>query len=281
MMTFGGEPVERGGRRLPGRPAIGVLAALVTLLVLLVYLALPSRNFNGDGLGYAYQVESGSSSELWSISGRLLYCPVGRIIHSSLATVGVQTRSIYVMRTMNSLFGAIAAGIFTLLVYRLTNSRRLALIAALGLAFSLAMWFWSVNVTSYPGYILFLVLSLSILLKLPDTTSSSGYHGRAALLGVTFALTCYFWLTGIVLAPAVFFSVMLAPRTFRIGERLVAGIVHAAVFVVLFLLPIIIAAIYAAEVTDLPGFFDWLAAGAHTSRPELTVANFIDRKSVV
>ncbi len=270
------DPQERGGERaVGGRNRPYLAAGLVSLLSLSVYLFLPSANFNGDGLGYAKIIEDGSTTALWSFSGRLLFCPAGALIQGLLGRLGFQVQSIYALQYLNSVFCAIAVGIYFLSFYKIIMNIRLALLAAAGLSFSLSFWFWSVNATSYPGNIFFLICCFGTLLSIIDCRSLHRYYLLSFLLGLMHAFSCGFWLTAVLLYPSFLLSLFVATGKISTKGRFYAGAFYSLSFALFLGIPLLIAAHFAAGVRDLSGFFAWLSSASQNIPPEISIANFL------
>ncbi len=249
------------------------VAVILGIAVLTIYLSLPSANYNGDGLGYARIVENADTARLFSVSARLLFCPAGRLAHTLVHLVGVHVRSVRTLEIMNSVFGAIGVSLFFLTVYSVTRRTRLSILASLGLGFSLSFWYWSTNATSYPGNILFSILTLYLLVRLTQVTATRSYFLICTLIGLTHALACLFWLSALLLGPAVALGVAIAGRWTSLADRIKASFIYCASFGLFFLTPLLSAGFATARletVTDFPG---WLTAASYGIPPRVSLLN--------
>lgn len=258
-----------------GKPYLVPVLFIVMLLVALLYLGLGTDNYNGDGLGYANQVETASSAKLWSYSARLLYCPTGRLLDNALGLFGIHVRAVYILQVFNSVMGFLGVGVFLLAIFRLTRSIKLAALAALGLAFTFNFWFWNINVTSYPGNVFFLLCCFFMLVTILDTTDRNRIFLYSAVTGLFHALACFYWLTAMLLAPSIALGIMIIISGFDFKKRLAAGIIYGVSFMVFLFVPLLIAAAYSSDVANFSEFRTWLFSASHGIPPRLTVGNFL------
>jgi len=249
------------------------VAVLVFFLMLLLYLLTLSHNYNGDGLGYARIVESNDSGRLFSVSARLLFCPTGKLVLTVADLAGIDVRSVTVLQVVNSIFGAAGAGILFLAAFRISRSVRISLIAALGLGFSLSYWFWITNATSYPGNIFLLTLTLFLLVKLISVEDKGKYIKLSVLIGFTHALAGFYWLTAILLLPAVFLSVLIAGASMIAAYRIRAALAYLVSFAIVLFTPLLIAGISTGNVHTAEDFPKWLMAASYGIGPELNLLN--------
>lgn len=251
-----------------------IIAAILTILVMIIYLSLLSNSFNGDGLGYSYIVEKVTTQNLFSVSARLLFCPTGRLFHKLASSVGYNVRSVYVLETMNAIFGAMGVGLFFLTAFSLGRNIRLALLVSLGLAFSFSFWFWNANTTSYPPNVFFLLCCLFLLVLLLGIEQRKRYFIYSLLIGLFHALANFYWLTAILLAPSIALAIFIAVKNYRFSERLKATFIYSASFLFFLFTLLLIAGIKTAGVKTPVEFFAWLSSASHGIRPDLSLLNF-------
>ena len=250
------------------------LAAIFGLVVLAVYLVFLSDNYNGDGLGYARIVEQADSDQLFSVSARLLYCPTGRLgLHIS-NLFGLDFRSVRVLQIINALFGALGAGVFFLTAHQISRSIRQSLLVSIGLASSLAFWFWCTNATSYPGNVFFLLVTLYLIVRMWRTSSYNKYIILSLLVGLSHALAGFYWLTALLLVPAVALSMFISGHTLKFRQRLSAVVVYGASFLFFLLVPLLIAGFATGRISNLSEFPSWLRAASYGIPPSLSLQNF-------
>ena len=250
-----------------------LIAALLTVIVLVLNLSLLSNWFNGDGLGYARIVEGSDSSRLFSVSARLLFCPTGKIVHSIVELVDSDVRSVYSLQILNSLFGAFGVGLFFLIALRICDNTRLSVLAALGLGFSLSYWFWSTNATSYPGCVFFLIVTLYLLVQLVETSNRRRYFLLCLLIGLTHALANFFWLTALLVSPGIVLGTIIGYRGGTIIGRIKAVITYSASFLLFLFIPLLIAGLATGRAGSIGDFPAWLTAASYGIPPELSLLN--------
>jgi len=259
---------ESGRRRL-------LYALVVFLVVSALYQGIPTSNFNGDGLGYANVVANADSSRLWSVSARLFYCPSGRAALDLVSALGAETRAANVLSRMNSLFVAIGVAVFFFLSLTLTRSMSISIAVTLGLAGSYAVWFWGTNCTSYPGNVMFLIFTLTSVLFLIRAGSTRRRFVLAALAGLFHALACLYWLTSVILAPAILLAVFVASAGLRMQTRIAVALLYGIVYSLVLNVPLAIAGASTADVGSIGEFVTWLRTASHSIPPELSVGNMM------
>lgn len=249
-------------------------ALIVFVVALIVYLLSMSNIFNGDGLGYARLVETADFDRLCSVSARLLFCPSGKVLHEVAHFIGFPIRSVRSLQALNAIFGAAGVAIFFLAAYLISRSRWMSLVAALGFGGSLAYWFWSTNATSYPGNICFLVLTLYLLLKLAQARSHDGIAGSAVWIGVAHAFAGFYWLTAILLVPAVTMSILIVSDRAEFRLRAKAAAAYILSFGACLFVPLFAAGLITGRVSSLSDFPAWLTAASYGIPPDLSLLNF-------
>jgi hypothetical protein len=246
---------------------------LLFAVTLAVYVTLRSNTFNGDGLGYARIVEFADASKLFSISARLIYCPVGRIILEITRFLGIDVRSVYLLQFMNSVFGALGVAVMFLTAYRLNGGLNRGLLAAIGLGSSLGYWFWCTNATSYPGNIFFLIVTIYLLTRLTRTDNIRAYAAISVLIGLSHALAGLFWLTALLLVPAVAFGVAVGGSGLTARTRIAAAVGYLFSLSVFLFLPLLTSAFATGGISSVLDFPGWLTAASYGIPPELSLIN--------
>jgi hypothetical protein len=249
------------------------VATCLTICTFVLYFLLKSNVFNGDGLGYARIVEQADSGKLFSVSARVLFCPIGRAVWLVAKSIGIETRAVYVLQFINSLFGALAVGVMYAAVYCITKSTRAGILASAGLAASQAVWFWSTNATSYPGNVFFLTLTLAFLVNSTHIRNTGSYIIIGFLVGIAFGLANMFWLTSLLLIPAVAVSILVGSRYTSIRDRLKALAAYIFAVILFLLIPLLIAAFGTGGIDSLSGFPRWLTAASYGIPPEASLLN--------
>ncbi|MBU1318346.1 MAG: DUF2723 domain-containing protein [candidate division Zixibacteria bacterium] len=250
------------------------MAAVLGIVALILYLSLLSTNFNGDGLGYARLVEDSDSARLFSVSARLLFCPTGKVVLGVAHLIGSDIRSVTALQILNSIFGALGVAFFFLTSFHVSKSIGISIASALGLAFSYSYWFWCTNATSYPGNMFFLILTLYLLVRLTKTAQGSRYVFLSLLIGLTHALAGFFWLTALLLVPAVMVAVYAAGDLKTVSGRIRATFAYLISFSFFLFGPLLIAGFATGRVDSLSQFPSWLSAASYGIPPDLSLINF-------
>ena len=141
------------------------LSILLFLSVLLIYLVLPTRDYYWDGISFAQNIEdSRSLSPDLLHPNHLIYTPVGYLIHTGLAQIGFQLRSLDVLRMINSLLSALSSWVLFYILLALTRSRYLSFSLAVIFSFSGYWWKFSTDANAYVPSIFFLLVTFYGLL---------------------------------------------------------------------------------------------------------------------
>jgi len=141
------------------------LSILLFLSVLLIYLVLPTSDYYWDGISFAQNIEdSRSLSPDLLHPNHLIYTPVGYLIHTALAQIGFQLRSLDVLRMINSLLSALSSLVLFHILLALTRSRYLSFSLAVIFSFSGFWWKFSTDANAYVPSVFFLLLTFYGLL---------------------------------------------------------------------------------------------------------------------
>lgn len=138
-------------------------ASGIWLAVLFIYILLPTRDFYWDGVAYAIDIEHASSWLQLFHPNHLLYTLLGAGIWHAAQAVGLPTRALFAMATLNSVLSAVAATLVYRLLYRWTRERYVSVAVALGFAFSATWWKFSTDADPYIASTLCLLGCFSLL----------------------------------------------------------------------------------------------------------------------
>lgn len=163
-------------------PSLERLAPLLTFIfVLLVYLTLPCRGHNFDGVACSIAVELGNFKRLLH-GNHLIYGVVGYAWHNLLGAAGLELRALWSLQTLDSILGAAGAALFHLTLLRTGVRPRIAAVCALGLALTYGYWFWSLQAGVYALSALFMIPCLGeVLRQRPRPYRLALWHGLAML----------------------------------------------------------------------------------------------------
>ncbi len=137
----------------------------LSLLVLVMYLWLPTKNHIPDGLGFAQSVEKATGLEPTLLDpNHLLYRAFGYSLYSVVQSVEPSIRALEVLRITNSLLSALCAYLlFHLLLASLGSLYWSGVLTAL-FAFSATWWKFSTDANSYIPSVLLILASFYFLL---------------------------------------------------------------------------------------------------------------------
>ncbi|MDD5556189.1 MAG: hypothetical protein PHN82_02950 [bacterium] len=237
-------------------------ALLVFLLVCTVYAATLTKDHSYDTIAYATAVEKGGEDLFHP--HHLLSNAVFRAGYSLLAALGYRGRALLPMQMMSAFFGALAAGLFCLLLARLSCSPIIAAAGSLLLAFSYGFWFISMQGEAYS---IIATLFIAILWVV------SGYFrlpsARAAfLVGALAGSVGLFHQCGVFIIP-IFWCMYPFVRG-RAGKALRTHFLPPlAGFLLTTALPYLLIARFFLEIRTPGEFLYWLTSYLHT-KPAFT-----------
>jgi hypothetical protein len=215
------------------------LRALLLGLPLVIYCALPTRNFYWDGVAFAIAIEKRQPAASLFYPSHLLYMSWGSWLYGLATAAGIHTRALFAMQAANG----VLAGLSVILFYR--SLRQWGVPAGLGtagalvFAFSATWWKFAGDANAYVPAI-FLLLCANLLLANRRTTVLAGCAHAGAMLFHELAI----------------FFLPAALPSLRKNRGLLAAYTAAAV------VPVAIA--YAAahraisRISAVPRFFSWV-----------------------
>lgn len=190
---------DQAGRRETGRgaPAVDALFLGLSGGALLLFLLFPNRDYLGDGLLYAYDIERGQG--LFH-PHHALYNATGYLLFALLRPLGVG-RVLGPLTTLNSLAGALAVGFFYLTLKHLTGERKHAAGGAALFGLSFGWWLYAISVETYTIPILFLIVALYLIARQPSASEPPpALAWQVALLS---ALACLYHQSHLFFVPGV------------------------------------------------------------------------------
>jgi hypothetical protein len=237
------------------RPArtLDVLFLGLTGGALLLFGLFPNRDFLGDGLLYAYDIERGQ--RLFH-PHHVLYNPTGYLLFTLLRPLGIG-RVLGPLTLLNSVAGALAIGFFYLLLKHLTGEPRWAAGGAALFGLSFGWWLYAISVETYTIPILFLVVALYLIARRPLSVSEPP-RALAWQLAVLSALACLYHQSHIFFVPGLalwLWGRLRARWRFLLTYLLVTG--------VLVTLGYLVAAALEGQLSSLGTFTYWLTSYAH------------------
>lgn len=184
---------------------------MVFAFPLIVYLALPNKNYGWDAAEYIIRIEHGTLESLFH-PHHLLYNPLGYIVTEFLDIIGLTVSTASIMQIMNSIAGAVGVFIFFRILLKFTDQIGLSVVFALLLAFSMAYWEYTIEVEVY---IIPMVCLLAILLLIVEYLSGKVKSGSALFLklGLLTSFACLFHQMHIMLLVVVIVFIMLTVKS--------------------------------------------------------------------
>ncbi len=170
-------------------------------LPLLIYLAMPSRNFYWDGVAFAINIEKQLPYADLFHPSHLIYAVSGRWLYRALSFLGIHTRALYALQAANSILAA-ASVVLVHKILRLRDfSAHASIVGALLFAFSATWWKFATDADAYIPSIFLLLYAYCIL----ET------WGNAAAAGLAIAVAMLFHELAIFFLPVAIFR-LKGPR---------------------------------------------------------------------
>ena len=187
-------------RRLAGSPAF------MSLALLALYLAFPTKVYYWDGIVYAQMIEDAAAAAKISLAhpNHLIYGFVGYFLFRTLHAVGMNLRALSVLRLLNSVFSAGCAALLFAILRDTFRSTYYSVCLTLLFALSAMWWKFSTDANPYIPSVFFLLLTFYLVLPdrkpapLPAALSfvaAMCFHELAIMSYPVFALGVY-WQEG-------------------------------------------------------------------------------------
>jgi len=158
------------------------LTLAVFLFALIVYLAVPTRNYYWDGVAVTLHIEHPDWFGPMPHPNHLLYTPLGWALYRAC---GGALRAIDRLQILSSVAGALAVALVYALLRRLTANPRLAVLIAAALAFSATWWKFSTNAAAYVPAACLLLAAFAALVRAQGpvwTIAAAAAHAAAMLV---------------------------------------------------------------------------------------------------
>ena len=219
------------------------IAAVLSLALLLLYLAFPTKVYYWDGITFAQAIEDAAGPNAALVHpNHLVYNFVGYFFYRLLQTFNFELRAITALQILNSLFSAGCAALMFVILRDTLRSVYLSVCLALLFALSATWWKFSTDANAYIPSVFFLLLCFYLVL--PDRKPAP------LSLTILFAAAMCFHQLAIIAFPVFALGVYLQDGAISIGRRARNAIVFAAVTVVL------IVSVYAIAFYEATGGFD-------------------------
>ena len=181
----------------------------LALLALVLYVLTLSRHYTADSILFAATIESEHWRWLVDPSHPLLH-PLGWVWYQVWKLLGWSGGAILPLQTLNAIGGASCAGLFFLIMHRISRSIMLAIITTVGFAVSGGLWFLSVEAefVTIP-MALMLLLFLIFLLYFGH---GDGQNNHVAVLGIIGAVAVLTYASAILIILVVGIGLWLVKR---------------------------------------------------------------------
>ena len=181
-------------------------SAVMSLALLALYLAFPTKVYYWDGIVYAQMIEDAAAGAKISLAhpNHLIYGFVGYFLFRTLHVVGINLRALSVLRILNSVFSAGCAALLFAILRDTFRSTYYSVCLTLLFALSAMWWKFSTDANPYIPSVCFLLLTFYLVLPdrkpapLPAALSFVAaicFHELAIMSYPVFALGVY-WQEG-------------------------------------------------------------------------------------
>lgn len=185
------------------------------LFVLFVYLSFPTKNFYWDGIFFSQVIEDTPTLSASLLHpNHLFYNVFGYLAFQAAQIVGLQTRAVYVLQFVSSVFGAGCAVVVFIILRRATRSIYLCFALTLLFAFSATWWKFSTDADSYVPSVFFLLVGFYLLLP--------GKTARPFLVALAHSLAMFFHELAVLFFPAIVLGIILQTTLLERQKRIIA-----------------------------------------------------------
>ena len=146
------------------------LRVAVALIALVIYLALPTKNYYWDGISFAQTIEDAQRWPALLHPNHLVYNVIGHALYRAL---GARVRAFYVLQTMNAVFAAVTVYLMFGILQETTKSEGATLCLAGLFAFSGTWWRFATDANAYILSVCFLTGCASLLVTSQRTSPIS------------------------------------------------------------------------------------------------------------
>jgi hypothetical protein len=138
---------------------------IIFLLLLLIYIGFPTKNYYWDGIEFAQIIENaGSLNTSLLHPSHLFYNVIGYIIYKCVLGLGIDARAVTVLQITNSVFSALSAFVLFHILKISFRSTYLAASLTLLFSFSALWWKFSTDADAYIPSVLFILISFYLIL---------------------------------------------------------------------------------------------------------------------
>jgi hypothetical protein len=226
------------------------IAAVLSLALLLLYLAFPTKVYYWDGITFAQAIEDTSGPNVSLVHpNHLLYNFAGYFFYRLLRILDADMRAVTALQILNSLLSAGCAGLLFVILKDTLRSNYLSVCLTLLFALSATWWKFSTDANAYVPSVFFLLVSFYLIL--PDRKPAP------LLLALLFVISMCFHQLAVIAFPVFALGVHLQDGSISIRRRARNVIVFSAATIVLIASVYAVAFYLSTGVFDLARFWRW------------------------
>ena len=142
-----------------------ITAVLLVIATAAIYLAFPTRAYYWDGIAFAQAIEDASSLNASLVHpNHLIYNFAGYLFYKLLHVFSADIRAVTALQILNSLLGALCAGVLFAILMNTLRSLYFSFWLTLLFAFSATWWKFATDANAYIPSVLFLLISFYLVL---------------------------------------------------------------------------------------------------------------------
>ena len=226
---------------------------LLSLALLALYLAFPTKVYYWDGIVFAQAIEDATGANIsLAHPNHLVYNFVGYGFYRLLRGFGADVRAITALQILNSVIGAACAAIVLLILRDTLRSTYFSVCLTLLFALSATWWKFSTDANAYVPTVFFLLLSFYLVL--PDRKP------RPLLLALTFFAAMYFHQLAVIAFPVFALGVYLQDGALALKQRLKNALVFTVASFVLIVATYALVFYLATGSMDVGRMLRWTAS---------------------
>ncbi len=188
------------------------LSLAIFLVVWLIYLAVPTRNYYWDGIEFAKKIEAVNSlSPILFHSNHLIYNAFGYLLYQFALDLGWNSRAIEILQIANAFLGALCAALLFFTLNRCLRSNYLAFFLTLLFAFSATWWKFSTDANAYIPAVLFILASFYLVLP--------GKKASPLFVALLHSISMYFHQLAVFCVPVLMLGIFLQTAALTPSRR--------------------------------------------------------------
>jgi hypothetical protein len=225
----------------------------VAVTVLAVYLCFPTKNYYWDGIFFSQTIENASGlNQTLLHPNHLTYELLGYGLYRIVLEFGISVRALTVLQIANSVFSAVAAGIFFFILRGSLRSTTLAFWLTLLFSFSATWWKYSTDADTYILSVLFMLISFGLVLP--------GRIGRPLLTAVIHSIAMCFHQLAVFFFPVVVLGLYFQTDALSSRERVLQIVKYSAMAFLITFGAYYVGYYWLTAGLDLGGFFRWVTS---------------------